>query len=56
MDQAPAIIDQVRNLYDTYLLPSSHTYLQVDRAQVANIAMGMYMRAVHVYVCMYVAL
>ncbi len=33
-------IAQVENLYQTYLVPSSHTYLELDHSEVAKIAAG----------------
>ncbi len=45
VEEAQAIIGQVKDLYDTYLLPSSPSYLSLDRVEVEKIAGGTYVCA-----------
>ena len=40
VSKAQDVIGQVENLYRTYLLPTSHTYLELDQSEVAKIAEG----------------
>ena len=38
--KAQDAVAQVENLYQTYLVPSSHSYLELDQSEVAKIATG----------------